>query len=647
MDMNTHILVPHLLTLIFFLVLPRLPAVPGPELDSTMEVLVLGQVGHIPVKGLYTCFTGMGGAAPDLTLQYSSTYTHGSPKMSATCSGDVSQRASLADGSVAYCLPPCPGLEVVDTDRVSIVVSGHDRVTRETKAALMESFILSSVTPMAVQPGQGVVEVQWAARPGRTYRVQLWHHPQALGDAAVEVENNIVVMKTEMGETVGKEECDGEIIESAEPVLKVNDEEVENPEGTVVEGLTEEKNIRYCRKTKQKDSSVTGNEEMVEVLNNEKSFNKDEITGSEKILSAESVDGGLEGDSEVNKDQCGLMSNETLTKVKQCYHELDKDTDDDDNDADNDEDHEDDNDDFLKFMRWRKCVAVYSPCNAATPAPASTPVPVLTSRPLTCTSGPCLYYFTDTPTSGSFSVEVLDVTDAFVLSSHTPSTLVQQWSSLTIDTVAVSSESVEGDSRLKTVTVTLSSTSAESKEGNSEAGKVEGEGDVAEAAEGPQGDLQAVIINGHNLSEVLKNMPAECDLPGGVCSVTGLQTLVHPEEGPVSDMFLLLSNHRASTSILTSITDVQVRVHQVAPGTVVVVWEREPSIREFTVWVIPDNGEPSDIMTVTCSRRGTDCLAIFSHLGSGQYRAEVTYTKRVKVVLSSQFLIDEDNTTSE
>lgn len=283
-----------------------------------------------------------------------------------------------------------------------------------------------------------MVEVQWDAWPGRTYRVQVWHHPEIQGEtakAAVEVEGNIGVTKTETGEMerggAGETECNDEVVQGAGGSLTESYKEVEECERAVAEGLMEEAEVRHCGVMRE-DTSVTGNEEMDEVATNGKLLNENNMLEGKEVLSEESVGGIMEeGGSEMKTDPSGSMDNETLIKIRQCYHAYDNDNDteddDDDYDIDDEDDHEEDNDDFIKFMRWRKCVALYSPWTAI--ASASTPTVLHTSRPLNCTAGPCLYYFTDAPSSGSLSVEVMDITNAFVLSSHIPPTPVQAWGS--------------------------------------------------------------------------------------------------------------------------------------------------------------------------------------------------------------------------
>ncbi|KAK8390660.1 hypothetical protein O3P69_010399 [Scylla paramamosain] len=648
--MNTYMLFHHLLMLMFFVVLPRLPAVPTSDSDSMMEVLVLGRVGYIPAQGTYACFTRMGGEAPDLALQYSATYTYGPSKTMATCNGDISLQTSLLDGSVAYCLPPCPGMEMIYSNPLSIVITGHDRVTRDIHAALMESIFLPDVTPTVTQLGQGVVEVQWAARPGRTYQLQLWHHLQTPAKAThTEGEVEVIGMvKTEMGEikeNIGKKECGSEAAEGAGALLAAGDGETEGSQQSSMEGLVEKRNTELCGEVKDSDISLTEDKEMNELMEDGKLFNEGGLVEKMEELLGKTVGGSLtESESEIQKGVCGVMSNETLVKIKQCYHDLDKedDADDDDDDNDNDDDdHEEDNDDFVKFMRWRKCVALHATCTK-TPS-ASVLAPLDISGPLTCPPGLCVYYFMNVPTSGSVSVEVMDATDAVVSSSHTPPAPSREWRSLIIDKVVVSSDGEEAELETKTLVIELGSAPQEHTQGSRETGTEESEGQTGTETESVNGDYEALIVNGHDHSQVLKTVQAECDLLGNVCSVSGLQALVDPEgQGPVSDMFLLLASRHTATSSLVSFTDVHVRVHKVAPGTVLVMWDREPSVQEFIVRVVLDSGETSESVTVACSKRGSDCLATFSNLTRGHYQAEVSYTRKSKIVLSSQFIMEDD-----
>ncbi|XP_045115762.1 uncharacterized protein LOC123507170 isoform X2 [Portunus trituberculatus] len=634
--MNTYILLHHLLLLMFFLVLPRLSTVPS-------SVLVLGRVGYIPGQGIYACFTRMGGAAPDLSLQYSATYTYGSAKTLATCNENISLQTSLLDGSVAYCLPPCPGMEKIYPNPISIVITGHDRVTRNIYAALMESVFIQDVTPTITQLGQGVVEVQWAARPGRTYQIQLWHYPQTPAKATQTIEEveAIEMMKNEIGkikESVTKIDCGSEAIEGVGELFLAGDRETEGSQQASIEGQVKGNKGLYGQ-MKDNDISLIRDE----VMNDGKLSNKGRIVEKIEELSEKTVDGCLtEKVREIQKDVCGVMSNETLMKVKQCYHDLDIDDDvDDDDDNDNDDDdHEEDNDDFVKFMRWRKCVALHTICTK-TPS-ASTLAPLDTSRPLICPPGLCFYYFMNVPTSGSVSVEVMDTTKDVVSSSHTPPAALRKWRSLIIDKVLLSSEDTETGLGTKTLVMEFSGALQKNTQGSSNTGTLENGGQTVIGVESVKGDYVALIVNGHDHSQVLKTVQAECDPLGRVCSVSGLQVLVDPGQGPVSNIFILLTNRHTAASSLFFLTDVHVRVHKVAPGTAIVMWDREPSVQEFIVRVVHASGETFGSVTVACSKRGSDCLATFNNLARGQYQAEVCYKRKSKVVLAFQFFMEDD-----
>ncbi|MPC56179.1 hypothetical protein E2C01_050132 [Portunus trituberculatus] len=328
----------------------------------------------------------MGGAAPDLSLQYSATYTYGSAKTLATCNENISLQTSLLDGSVAYCLPPCPGMEKIYPNPISIVITGHDRVTRNIYAALMESVFIQ----------------------------------------------------------------------------------------------------------------------------------------------------------------------------------------------------------------------------------------------------------------GSVSVEIMDTTKDVVSSSHTPPAALRKWRSLIIDKVLLSSEDTEAGLGTKTLVMEFSGALQKNTQGSSNTGTLENGGQTVIGVESVKGDYVALIVNGHDHSQVLKTVQAECDPLGRVCSVSGLQVLVDPGQGPVSNIFILLTNRHTAASSLFFLTDVHVRVHKVAPGTAIVMWDREPSVQEFIVRVVHASGETFGSVTVACSKRGSDCLATFNNLARGQYQAEVCYKRKSKVVLAFQFFMEDD-----
>lgn len=536
----------YLSLLVCLLVLPRLPSPLKSVANNSGEVedLVLTQVGHIPAKGLYVCFTRANRTAPDLALQYTSTYTHGNPSTHTSCTGDITYRGPELGW---FCLPPCPG--VITTHLLSpvfVVVTGHDRITRETTAALVESFTLSDVAPTMTQAGRGVVEVQWTGRPGSTFRVQLWHHPHAAGD------------DTALGE--------GE--------------------------------------TGERTSTNDG------------------------------------------------MDDEILLQIRDCYHGSDyNDDDDDDNDDDDndDDDHEEDNDDFLKWMRWRRCVALHAP-RIVRPA-ADPPVMVHTSGPRACLTDTYLYsyYVTDAPTSGFASVVVVDVTHSLVHAYHSAPTPLRGWAALPIKTVQITSEYMEADVRSKAMTVTvLNGPPGEDRASSREASEVAGsEAVVAEETDPAEEALQVVVINGHNNSEALRSQPGKCRPhllmgdQGVVCLIRGLETLVDPEgRGPISNL-LLLASHNTAASTLLVITDVHVRVRRVGPGAVLVLWDRDNTVPEFTVSVALESGSANNTITVACNKRGSDCLATFEDLAPGRYIAEVSYERQARVILRKPFIVEE------
>ncbi|XP_050711729.1 uncharacterized protein LOC126995872 isoform X4 [Eriocheir sinensis] len=406
----------YLSLLVCLLVLPRLPSPLKSVANNSGEVegvrmrllnLVLTQVGHIPAKGLYVCFTRANRTAPDLALQYTSTYTHGNPSTHTSCTGDITYRGPELGW---FCLPPCPG--VITTHLLSpvfVVVTGHDRITRETTAALVESFTLSDVAPTMTQAGRGVVEVQWTGRPGSTFRVQLWHHPHAAGD------------DTALGEA------------------------------------------------------------------------------------------------------------------------------------------------------------------------------------------------------------------------------------LPIKTVQITSEYMEADLRSKAMTVTvLNGPPGEDRASSREASEVAGsEAVVAEETDPAEEALQVVVINGHNNSEALRSQPGKCRPhllmgdQGVVCLIRGLETLVDPEgRGPISNL-LLLASHNTAASTLLVITDVHVRVRRVGPGAVLVLWDRDNTVPEFTVSVALESGSANNTITVACNKRGSDCLATFEDLAPGRYIAEVSYERQARVILRKPFIVEE------
>lgn len=124
----------------------------------------------------------------------------------------------------------------------------------------------------------------------------------------------------------------------------------------------------------------------------------------------------------------GETKEETLAKIRQCYHESDYYYDDDDNDDDDDDDTDDeeDNDDFIKWRRWRRCVSLHTPRAPVHPE-AATPSLVHTSQLLSCLTNMCLYYITDAPASGICSVVVMNVTQSPVYASHSAPMPMLEW----------------------------------------------------------------------------------------------------------------------------------------------------------------------------------------------------------------------------
>ena len=88
---------------------------------------------------------------------------------------------------------------------------------------------------------------------------------------------------------------------------------------------------------------------------------------------------------------------------------------------------------------------------------------------------------------------------------------------LIIDKVVLSSEGEEDGLRTKTLVMELGSALQENAQGSRNTGTLENGAQTAMEAESVKGDYEALIINGHDHSQVLKTIQAKCDPLGCVC----------------------------------------------------------------------------------------------------------------------------------
>ena len=91
-------------------------------------------------------------------------------------------------------------------------------------------------------------------------------------------------------------------------------------------------------------------------------------------------------------------------------------------------------------------------------------------------------------------------------------------SELTINTVIVMSKGVDAELSSKTMLFTVSAPSKENEDGSAETGEDQNPDNPVYLDPGRveyvKGAYEVMVINDHNHSEVLKNVPAECDLQG-------------------------------------------------------------------------------------------------------------------------------------